>query len=203
MKTAPPLPLRRALLVAAALAPLGCAAPGNEAAPRFVNPPPAPPAPPPPLNLLAAALVGSWKGELEVAGNPPTRGPAEIEISPVVRSSFLAFDYLRNDAGGNPVLVAERVRVDFDLGVWRAQVPATGEVSTWALVRVDRTAAPLRYDIVLQGPGRDGATDLEIRQTMLVTADTMEIVRSVRPLGSPADAPFATRLTYRLKRVVK
>ncbi len=155
-----------------------------------------------PLQQLDAALVGDWTGVLEYRdfSEPPTstkrvKLPTWLKVT--ASSGSLRFRYTYDDGPGKTVVSTELITLDRQRSLWTSVSEDKPEARPHvdAIDRLDKLKSG-RGVLVLTGPALESGQPVELRTTMRIGRNLLDILRESRRPG----AEFSFRDSYTLVR---
>ena len=156
-------------------------------------------APPTARDTFYSALTGSWTGTLEYTDYQPPHGrvhlPTTATIETAADRKSVVVHFVFDDGGGKIVKSDERIAVDADGTALAWGNTAEGKPQAYTVRALITTGGVTT--LTAEGEGSDDDKPATLRETFTIAADSIQIVRDVRPKGAAA---FSFRHSYTLKR---
>lgn len=154
----------------------------------------------PPRDQLYASLIGSWQGTLEYKDYQDSSRrvtlPTQLQIVPAPDEDGLELRYTYDDGPGKIVHSVDHLH--FDRAMQQARWGGVRDSSLQRFVVQDRRGGvngePLR--LVLETDGRDDDQPARIRETFVVAAGSVQLLKET----AIASRPMGFRHQYQLKR---
>ncbi|GAC1658773.1 MAG: hypothetical protein NVS9B15_20720 [Acidobacteriaceae bacterium] len=150
---------------------------------------------------LTSALTGSWAGYLEYRdySEPPTSPkrvqlPTWLTVTP--SPAGLTLHYIYDDGPNKVVEDVETVTIDSIAKTYTVKQPAH-PAQTFRIDGLDRLHDG-HGQLVLTGQGTDNDQPADLRETLTLRRNLIELLRESRAVGS--NGPFVFRHMYRFTR---
>ncbi len=155
---------------------------------------------PPEMSALQRALAGSWAGTLEyrdysesAASSKRVKLPTWLDIEPV--GADLRFRYVYDDGPTKTVTEMSIVRIDPATARYTASNRSGKVEDSYAIAGLDQLRQG-RGTLILTGTGTENNAPVEVRTTLRIGRNILEITRETAAAGQP----FAFRHAYLLVR---
>lgn len=133
---------------------------------------------------LAAALTGSWTGVLEYRdyqSDGRVKLPTWLMVSP--DGAVLRFNYIYDDGPTKTVTEASRVTIDADKSTWTIISSDPKDAPDVAVIDGLTRLKNGRGVLVLTGKGTDNNKPADVRTTIRVGRNILEITRETKQVG--------------------
>jgi hypothetical protein len=154
---------------------------------------------PPTAAEFHAALAGRWQGTLEYKDyqRPDRRVtlPTIIEATPLT-SGGVALHIIYDDGPGKTVVDDDRFVLANDRATLAWSGVQAAEQAVYAVRSFTRNAASSAFTLVAERDGMDDDAPATLRETIVLSATSIEILKEVRPRGGQ----FGFRHVYRLRK---
>lgn len=157
---------------------------------------------PPAANDIYAALVGAWVGTLEYRdySEPPTsnkRVKLPTWLSIAQARDNLRFEYVYDDGPSKTVKESSMVHIDMVAAVYTNMDLAGNLKDSYKIVGLDQLRLG-RGILTLTGAGTENEKPVEVRTTLRIGRNILEISRETAPSGQA----FTFRHSYTMVRAL-